>query len=847
MAVRNAFVVKGADAEIHSDSDQDGDVTGSEDERRKRYWRPGAIILPNLNLSEGLPAGGLQDLSDKRDADDDQIQGMVDIFDLALFKVLEPPTRILADEVILHVDDADLNRFRVFQFQGVPLDPDDITFITSTNDVGAFAPPENWNAVFGATGGNDFPIDVTVPDWSEIFLIEALTFPGCPTNPGPGGATPPPPPNPPFNVNAQGEGVALAQATNPIYNPRGPGEVWVELIHKKGGAPMPNNGDVALFLIAPFLLQSNVEPCERVYVCLLRDTNHDFVYDLMEGCWEAFGAGGPFDRDSWLPFDPSEPSDLAPPEAHNTTAGQCTLSPRRLYVINGWTYPDEWVQDQFEMGYCSAPGQRAFNVAVQCKRNRDLQDFVKQELAHEDVALFNELQGTERDGMDYGGNIEVSPPVPSRTDQQPGGAAGPAVPAHDKAPFGKILLGDHENTDRPDPPDLPTSDGKVHDETRTFLQAQGIQPIIPINTSWLGVGHIDEIMSFVPANTDRGSCLLIASVYMMDRLLRKIKEVSFGPNRSHFHRGKFEHHRGMIGTSLGSNALGDDPWIRTGLTAAHWGSYAEISAEALNTGPIGIYSRDVWRDLMIPIEKRLMDCTAHRRADVIKVPIYFKPVNDATQPYGHPENQTVAETVGMVNMQVVNGHLMVPKPFGPRMPRAQAAAIVRSVLGGGIPVQHVPGNGFPFWAWPGLDLDRVAQIFARPATAAARDEIIEKIKDPAHGLSVALDTLVNNTKNDIIAANPVMPLDANDVFNGWMRLHIPENTVDVIETYMLSALSHIGRQVHFVDDWFYHVGWGEAHCGTNAKRTPPAENTLAQKWWEVYDPSVDTTYDPADH
>jgi hypothetical protein len=489
------------------------------------------------------------------------------------------------------------------------------------------------------------------------------------------------------------------------------------------------------------------------------------------------------------------------------------------------------------MGYCSAPGKDAFNVAMQCKRDRDLQDFVKNELAHRDIALFNELLGVEPDGMDYGGNIELSPPVPSATKLQAGGPAGPAVLAHREAPFGKILLGDHENADRP-------GTGRVHDDTRTFLQAQGIQPIIPLNTSWLIVGHIDEIMSYVPANTGRGSSLLIASVYMMEKLLREIKKVPFGTERTHFHRGRFEGHRNLVFDSLGANALGADPWD-TSVLAAHWGTYAEISAEDLDGGEHGTYSRTVRTDLMIPIEERLMECTAHNRADVIKIPIYFKAVNDDTQPFGHPSNQTVAETVGMVNMQIVNGHLMVPKPFGPRMPKARAEAIVQKVLGG--TVKSVPGNGFPFWAWPGLDLDRVAQIFARPDTLAKRAAIIQKIKDPTHVLSAELTDLVDRTRDAIELANAGLPLDGNNVFKEWRRLQIPENTVDVIETYMLSALSRIGCEVHFVDDWFYHVGLGEAHCGTNAKRTPPDEKTLAKKWWDIYDPGVDTTYDPADH
>ncbi|MFZ5480525.1 MAG: protein-arginine deiminase family protein [Myxococcota bacterium] len=37
-----------------------------------------------------------------------------------------------------------------------------------------------------------------------------------------------------------------------------------------------------------------------------------------------------------------------------------------------------------------------------------------------------------------------------------------------------------------------------------------------------------------------------------------------------------------------------------------------------------------------------------------------------------------------------------------------------------------------------------------------------------------------------------------------------------------------GTQVHWVDDWdWYHIAWGEVHCGSNTRRAPNAD------WWEV--------------
>ena len=54
---------------------------------------------------------------------------------------------------------------------------------------------------------------------------------------------------------------------------------------------------------------------------------------------------------------------------------------------------------------------------------------------------------------------------------------------------------------------------------------------------------------------------------------------------------------------------------------------------------------------------------------------------------------------------------------------------------------------------------------------------------------------------------------------------------DVFEDYVSDRFEQEfpGIGVRFLDDWTpYHIGHGEVHCGTNAKRTPPPD----VKWWE---------------
>jgi hypothetical protein len=56
----------------------------------------------------------------------------------------------------------------------------------------------------------------------------------------------------------------------------------------------------------------------------------------------------------------------------------------------------------------------------------------------------------------------------------------------------------------------------------------------------------------------------------------------------------------------------------------------------------------------------------------------------------------------------------------------------------------------------------------------------------------------------------------------WIKINIPENTVDVFEAYTQLVLEGLGLTVKFVDSWFYHTHAGGIHCATNVMRTTDA-------------------------
>ncbi len=819
-------VIHNPSAEIHSDFNHTGQVDFSADERALRTQFPGSILLPSLD-------GG----------------NILNEYTTPVHIRPSEPQSPQSGSVFTFKFEHSADQERVIGYkQG----------------------PKNWQHVLGGRPRDDpnsYRTTISVPDnWTgDHVRLRATTLVGDPRRPG--SADQPPPQEVQSNTG----------------NNTHPGEVWGRL-HPEQGSTSQSDDDLALFQIAPFLLQSDLAVANRLYV-VAHPSTHNFVYDAMEAYWQAQEIGPPFERAYGLPFSPSDTNMLN--EAHTTDAGACKLSSDTMYLIAGEDYreggyaADVWVQDQMAIGYCSAPGGRAFNVGLHCKRPFALSEFIEDEM-DDHMPIFNGLYnaGPALDGTEFGGNITVSPPVDQQTERHDGRQAGPPVQAHPRAPHGKIVLGDCYNSNRQralleesrrqGDPNSRKGCGVVHDETRHFLQSQEVQPIIPIDTSWLAVGHVDEILSFVPSPSPRVSGpakLAMASPTVMDDLLRRTKRVPVAKGRTHFHRGRHQMHSPLIRKIIDGKATArdQDRFAR---------SYDEEHVETFVDGEVAATSRQIHNRFLGPIEDRICRCTGlNRREDVLPLPVYFDHANPTrrTHPWGNA--RVDARTPNLVNMQVLktgpeNTHLLVPRPCGPRLPREEAETVVRSVLNAHgqpspdvrIPKQKQDGKrGFPFWAWPSLRLDTLALFFTRKKrgslsiqsflTRDERDRLIQAVRnrESLDALPAPLRTAVQNTQEKIRSYNPTVELDPADRFTDWHRLFIPENTVDVLEAYTKSVLEGIGCQVHFVDAWYYHSENGGVHCATNVVRNPPSTDG-DEPWWEHYDElaRAPTQYNPDD-
>lgn len=152
-----------------------------------------------------------------------------------------------------------------------------------------------------------------------------------------------------------------------------------------------------------------------------------------------------------------------------------------LYTLPADFYGyDRWVQDNMELGYQSRPGPHGpveMKTALQLERGdygRGLESFVPTEYLGPNQGFL--YPGGEPTSHNYGGNLEVAPPV-------------------DGFPLGRLLYGGGAQGTLTGRPNHDT----MNEDQVAFLNAQEVQgPAVELSSEWLAVGHIDEIFQFVP-------------------------------------------------------------------------------------------------------------------------------------------------------------------------------------------------------------------------------------------------------------------------------------------------------------------------------------------------------------
>ncbi|MBT2394904.1 protein-arginine deiminase domain-containing protein [Streptomyces sp. ISL-100] len=175
-------------------------------------------------------------------------------------------------------------------------------------------------------------------------------------------------------------------------------------------------------------------------------------------------------------------------------------------------YDDIWAQDFVEPGYVSMAGpggsRQAMRVmlrSAQPDRAAGRELFEKLRGNGVGVVQVSGVRDSEEATLNSMGNLETIPPYTHN---------GRSFPA------GRIIMGERKD-----------SGSKPAKAMRTLLKSQGFQDPLLLDTSWLHVGHVDEFVQFLPADTPRGWKIAIADPEAGLRLLREAQAAGHGRTR----------------------------------------------------------------------------------------------------------------------------------------------------------------------------------------------------------------------------------------------------------------------------------------------------------------------------
>jgi protein-arginine deiminase len=287
---------------------------------------------------------------------------------------------------------------------------------------------------------------------------------------------------------------------------------------------------------------------------------------------------------------------------------------------------DLWPQDALEIGRVCVPngqvphqlvavltGLRSKHEGINCEPL----DRATRSAFEERGAILADV-GKPRAGtrwIDWYGNLEVSPPVKSRDGRE--------------YPLGRVLTGRQLEL-------------SLHPDVLAFLEAQRVQtPPLVVDTSWLGIGHVDEVVSFIPAKTRPGFRILFPSISLATAILEDSIAQGYSQQMA------FAGHKGESTTE------------------------ALLETVALSAENLQIQS------VLDGTKRQLCEGLGVDESDFVELPALF--------------DKGVAVIPNSINSLILNGHAVVPDPLGPQVNGEDAfARAIRTALSrNGIQVHFV--------------------------------------------------------------------------------------------------------------------------------------------------------------
>ena len=344
--------------------------------------------------------------------------------------------------------------------------------------------------------------------------------------------------------------------------------VELQLVQETPGGSLVYANERVVFRVAPWVMTPHHLPATKVYACDMAGTNAPnpkFLADLRQAL-KAINV----------------PLHVVPPD------------------VNGG---DRWIQDEIEFGYSMGP-KRALPVVFDSPRDRQLDGFPEASLLGPDFGHF-QIGGSQPNSLDSFGNLEVSPPVTVNGRNYP---------------LGRIVFGGREYGN------YSVETRQMMPEIRRFLYAQKVPSPVEIYTDWLAVGHVDEIICFVPADNEIGFQMLTASPDRAHSILERL-------NASGHHNVILFQGRYRLDGQSAERTVGDLLADRRFWTAN------------------GVYQR--YQDHNREILKSVLGVDDK---DILEIPVLFYPPST---------KRTLAYFPDMVNHLVIGEYSVVPKPYGP--------------------------------------------------------------------------------------------------------------------------------------------------------------------------------------
>jgi hypothetical protein len=434
------------------------------------------------------------------------------------------------------------------------------------------------------------------------------------------------------------------------------------------------------------------------------------------------------------------------------------LDHNRIVEIPGENYlQDEWVQDQFEIGYSKAPSS-SMSVVWNLPRRDSLYFYGYRDddsLVGPDFGHFDYIEGPPITPY-FGGNVEVTPPF-------------------GQFPFGRIVIGNNMNDER----------------MKDFLRAQKLQwPFIEIDVNWLDVGHVDEVINFIPGNSSNTFKVLVADPALAIDLIETLSD-----DEPVFYEGKSDSGTATGGTPTTMSVdkdFDEEDWLE---------AYIRVY-----DGPGDKFGKGTYK----------ITGVTNNTFEINKI---YPTIGGVANHDDHPINGSKYILVESTKMWSSPGN-------DPDYPAVIAASEIKSGL-------SVPHGGMNLISKNLVISDLINNTIEENLPQELDADIIRiPVFYTATWAGVGLDNVQN--------AEAYIPNMVNlQVFNNHLFIPKPyigrknSNGDDIFEEEVRKVLEGpLGLNIHFIDDWMpYHDGGGEIHCGTNVKREPPS-NLF---WWDHWE------------